>query len=146
MASKTVVRAPFNYDADAVSASVVIECVDESLADQSQLEDSDINVLVRRFGVTGQMPVIERLPMQSDFVRPMDYHTALNAIIAADDAFMELPADLRSRFDHDAGKFVAFCSDEANRDELIKLGLVPKPADPAAPVRVEVVSKAEPAA
>lgn len=143
---KVLVRGAFAYDFEKVSDETGLVCDDESLADQSQLEDSDINVLVRRFGVTGQMPVLERLPIQADFVKPMDYHSALNALMQADSAFNELPAELRSRFDHDPGKFVEFCSDEKNRPELIDLGLVPKDPGPAAPVLVEVVSKAEPAA
>lgn len=65
----------------------------------------------------------------------------MNALIAADDSFMELPADLRARFDHNPGKFVDFCSDAKNRDELIKLGLVPKPADPAGPILVQIKEK-----
>jgi Chlamydia-phage Chp2 scaffold (Chlamy_scaf) len=49
----------------------------------------------------------------------------LNAVIAADAAFMQLPADIRTRFNNDAGAFVDFCSDENNRAEAEKLGLVP---------------------
>lgn len=134
-------RIPFSYDVDAVSTATGLECLDESLADQGGKDEADINTLVKRFGITGTVPVLDRVPLDSDFVGNVDYHSALNALIEADNAFMELPADLRTRFNHNAGDFVKFCSDEANRDELIKLGLVPKPPDPSAPLLVEIAEK-----
>lgn len=145
MAKAILVRSPFAYDADAVSNSTGLACLDESLTDQSGKDDADINTLVRRFGLTGHIPVLDRVPLQSDFVQLTDYHSALNALIAADETFMSLPADLRSRFDHDAGKFVEFCSNPDNRDELLNLGLIDKVVEPV-PMKVEVVNKAEPAA
>ena len=75
-----------------------------------------------------------RAPQYGDFTDAMDYHSALNAVIAADAAFMELPASVRARFSNDAGAFVAFCSDPANRAEAEALGLVmPSPGTVAAP-------------
>jgi hypothetical protein len=37
---------------------------------------------------------------------------------------MALPADIRFRFLNDPGRFVDFCSDPANRDEMSKMGLL----------------------
>lgn len=143
---KFILRQPNAYDVEEVSTVTGLTCLDESLTVQDHAEDADINTLVKRFGITGEIPVLDRVPIQEDFVKAVDYHTALNAMIEADRAFMELPADLRKRFDHDAGKFVAFCSDEKNRDEMINLGLIEKPV-PVAPLEVRVVEpKAEPAA
>lgn len=133
--AKTLVRGVFMYDGDAVSEATGLACRDVSLTSQEDKEDADINVLVRRFGVTGEIPVLDRLPLIEDFVGLTDYHSAMNALVEADRTFMELPAELRARFDHNAGKFVDFCSDEKNRDELVKLGLVEsgaKAPDPAA--------------
>ena len=36
---------------------------------------------------------------------------------------MTMPADVRARFNNDPALFVDFCSDEANLDEMRKLGL-----------------------
>ena len=44
---------------------------------------------------------------------------------------MQLPADVRTRFNNDAGALVDFVSDDANRAEAEKLGLVlPKASEP----------------
>lgn len=146
MASKVLVRKPFDYDSDDVSLANSLECLDESLTVQDHAEDADINVLVKRFGLTGEMPVLDRIPIQEDFVQATDFHSAMLALKEAENSFMELPADLRQRFDHDPGKFVEFCSKSENRDELVKLGLISK-QEPIEPLEVRVVEpKASPAA
>lgn len=117
-------RTPYNYDTMAASDESAITCLDASLAQQHAKEESDINTIVRRFGLTGELPSGVRMPQYGDFVGIGDYHSALNAVKAADSSFMELPADLRTRFDNDPAKFVEFCSDESNRAEAEKLGLV----------------------
>ena len=76
------------------------------------------------------MPSNVRTPQYGDFIEATDYHTALNAVRAADAAFMELPADIRTRFNNDAGAFVDFVSDDSNRAEAEKLGLVLPTAAP----------------
>lgn len=134
---------PFNYDTNAAGDESGLKCEDKSLALQSQAEDADINVILKRFGVTGQMPVSARPVTYQDFEGIFDFRTALEAVRAGEEAFMQLPAEVRSRFSHDPQVFVEFCSDPANLPELRKLGLakevvdgspgepVPAPAAPA---------------
>ena len=124
-------RTPYNYDTNEASDASALECLDPSLAQQHARDESDINTIVKRFGLTGELPSGVRMPQYGDFTEATDYHSAMNAVIAADAAFMQLPADIRTRFNNDAGAFVDFCSDENNRAEAEKLGLVP--AAPAAP-------------
>lgn len=105
-----------------------LRCEDESLASQSALEESDINVLVRRFGLTGELPSGVRAPSYGDFTGLGSYQEALNALVAAQGAFMELPAEIRSTFDNDPHRFVAFCSDDKNYDQMCDWGmLAPEP-------------------
>lgn len=121
------VRDPSNYDVDAESFDSGLACEDESRTIQSQAEDADINVIVRRFGITGVVPQNLAPPTYADFEGIFDFQTAQNALIKARDAFMQLPGDVRKRFGNDPGEFVMFCSDESNLEEMRKLGLaVPK--------------------
>lgn len=128
MKPEVFIRGPFNYDVDEASVESGLECKDESLAVQSQKDESDINVIVKRFGVTGMLPQVPMPPSYEDFTESVsDYRTALDLIREADRSFMALPADVRKRFDNDAGAFVAFASDPGNIEELRKMGLaVPK--------------------
>jgi len=126
------VRSAYNYDRDVESELAGLSCGDPSRTQQQFSEECDINTIVRRFGVTGQVPTTLRAPLQGDF-HVMDYHGAMNALVAASESFEKLPADVRYRFRNDPGLFVEFCSDEANRDEATKLGLrFPQAAAPAA--------------
>lgn len=134
------VRNPYNYDTMEASNESGLKCEDESLAQQHQKEEADINTIVRRFGLTGQLPDNVRIPQYGDFTGITDYQTALNAVKAADEAFMELTADIRSRFENDPEKFVEFCLNAENSEELVKMGLAVKspevveaPKAPAAP-------------
>jgi len=99
--TKVFVRNPYNYDMALASEESGLLCKDPSLAQQHMKDECDINVLVERFGVTGKFPVTAIEPSYGDFSGVGDYHTALNAIKAADTAFMGLPAKLRAKFDHD---------------------------------------------
>jgi len=132
--SAVFLRTPYNYDVIEASDASALVCDDPSLAQQHARDESDINTIVKRFGLTGELPSGVRAPSYGDFTDATDYHTALNAVIAADAAFMQLPADVRTRFNNDAGAFVDFVSDDNNRAEAEKLGLVlPKAASNLAP-------------
>lgn len=132
--SEPFLRTAYNYDRMEVSNETGLDCreLDEdtgelvyrTMAQQHFAEECDINTIVRRFGLTGQLPVGVRMPTYGDFLDVPTYHEAMTAIRQADEAFMMMPADVRARFDNDAGKFVEFCSDEKNRDEAVRLGLV----------------------
>lgn len=141
------VRQPGKYDVDKVSEDNGLRCEDPSLTVQSEKEDADINTIVRRFGLTGQLPQGLRPPSFEDFTEVFDFRSAVEAIGAAEEAFMALPAEVRARFDNSPQEFVAFCSEEkdgklANVAEMRKMGLaVPEvvPAPPPEPMRVRVV-------
>lgn len=127
MIIKPIVRSPFNYDVDEHSNDTGLHCKDDSLTVQADTEDTDINVIVRRFGITGELPQNVRVPLSAEFVDIMDYHSALNQVIAADKAFMSMPAEIRTRFNHDPAELIKFVENPANRDEAIKLGIVNAP-------------------
>lgn len=135
-------RSAFNYDTDMVSEETGLRCEDPSKTQQNQRDEADINTIVRRFGLTGQLPENVRIPQYGDFTGVTDYQTALNAVKAAETAFMVLPADLRAKFDNDPHLYVEFCTNPDNADELVKLGLAvrkeqEKPADKPAEKPVE---------
>lgn len=135
-------RTAYNYDMNMAGDESGIDCLFDrhtgeqtpSKTQQHFAEECDINTIVRRFGLTGQLPTAVRMPTYGDFQNVPTYQEAMNAIRAADEAFMEMPAEVRARFNNDPASFVDFCSDPANKEEARKLGLVDKEeAAPAAP-------------
>lgn len=57
----------------------------------------------------------------------VDYQTALEKCSEAGEAFDAMPSKLRSRFENDPARLLAFLSDVSNRQEAIELGLLPVP-------------------
>lgn len=121
---KPFVRDPYNYDKDEVSNETGLKCEDPSLAQQHMKDECDINVIVERFGVTGQLPVSTLEPTYGDFSGVSDYQDALIKLQQTDADFMALPAAIRARFANDPFELVNFLASEANRDEAIQLGLI----------------------
>ena len=117
-------RTPYNYDTDKVSDETGLSCPEPTLAQQNFKDETDINHIVRQFGLTGELPGKPMSPQYGDFTGVLDYHSAVNAVLAAQDDFMELPAQLRSRFNNDPAQLIDFLDNEQNREEAIKLGLI----------------------
>lgn len=122
--SKIFLRSLGNYDVDKVSVETGLVCDDPSLAQQQFKDECDINTILERFNVTGQLPVSPLQPQFGDFSGITDYQTALNAVLDAQESFDALPARVRERFANDPAAFVDFCLDAANRDEMKALGLI----------------------
>jgi phage internal scaffolding protein len=118
------VKNPITYDRDKNSDLSKLVFVRPTRTQQSFRDECDINSILRKFNVTGQLPVGSVQPQYGDFSGITDYQSALNAVMAAQDSFLELPAKIRARFDNDPALFVEFASDEANKDEMKAMGLL----------------------
>jgi len=129
MIVKLFLRSPYNYDPSLVSEQTGLSCPEPTLAQQQFKDDGDPNVIMRLFAQTGDVGLLQvRNPEYGDFTGISDYHTALNAVVAAQDSFNSLPASVRSRFENDPGRLIDFLSDPSNSDEAVALGLVSKPS------------------
>lgn len=145
---KPFVRTPYNYDRHAASKESAVRMVDRdgvlipSKTVQSEKDNCDINVIVKRFTKTGQLPHASvRVPMQGDFTGVSDFQSAMNAVRASQEAFMAMPASVRSRFANNPDEFVRYCMERdsngklVNVQEMRKMGLA---------VPEEVVLESEP--
>ena len=82
--------------------------MDESKAIQSAEEESNINTIVRRFGISGELPNQVAMPQSGDFTNIPDFHTVMNLVRQAQEEFVRIPADVRARFNNDPGRFMEF--------------------------------------
>lgn len=131
-----------NYDTNAAGDESGLKCEDPSLAIQSQAEDADINVIMKRFGITGVVPTVALPPQFGDFNQLSDYREVMDVMNAANRSFMSLSAEVRARFMNDPLVFVEFAVKPENLDEMRKLGLAPAKVVPpeVVPMKVEVVN------
>ena len=129
MSKKAIfLRTPYNYDTDAASNESGLACEEPSLAQQHFKEECDINTILQKFNISGMLPQSTLSPRYGDFSGIGDYHTALNRVLAAQDEFEALPAQIRARFNNDPAQLIEFLQDENNRPEAEDLGLVEKAA------------------
>lgn len=120
-------RSAYDGFSDVVSAQTGLFCEDPTLAQQQFADEADINTIVNKFLRTGELPDETAKPRYGDFTGAVNnYHDALNLIIEADEAFMQLPAKIRARFNNDAGEYVEFFNNPDNRSEAEDLGLIEK--------------------
>jgi len=119
------IRTPYNYDTNAASDGSSLVCLEPTKAQQHFKDECDINYVLNNFGINA-LSVSPLQPRYGDFTEVVDYHSALNAVIAAEDEFMALPAHIRTRFSNDPAKLIDFLGNDANRQEAESLGLVAK--------------------
>lgn len=114
---------------------------DEDLVQQHMRDECDVNVIMARYQKTGEISHLGAIAgSYGDFSDVTDYKDGLERIIAADAAFMELPSSIRDRFMNDPAKFIEFCANKDNLDELRDMGLAP-PKSVTPSVKVENVEE-----
>lgn len=141
-------RTPYNYDRDAASIEAGLACLDPSLTQQQFVDDADINTIVARFGLTGQMPENLRFPEYGDFTGINNLQDALNVGRAAQEQFMLIPPEVRAEFNNDPAVFLDAVHDERNLPRLRELGLakaLPAIAEKIAQIDAKAVADAQPA-
>lgn len=133
-------RFAFDGLEEAVSLATATFNDGESEVQQSGKDDADINVIVKRFGIGFEMPAARAAAQWGDFSQVTEYQEALHQVMEAQEAFMELPATVRSRFNNQPGEFLEFIHNPANAEEAYKLGLLEVP-DEVPPARVVLTDR-----
>lgn len=117
------------------SKRVMFHFDDPSLTRQEFKDECDLGKIVARFSATPEGR--EALEMARNYVssrfedvsQVTDFRTALEQVNAANEAFMRLPAKVRTRFENDPARFLDFVDDPKNVDELRALGLLESKTD-----------------
>lgn len=133
-------RTPYNYDTNAASDESGLECKDPSRTEQAFKDESDINNLLRRYGIGYEMPETIRMPHYGDFNEVRTFHDLMNAASEARDAFLQMPAHIRAEFNNDPAQFHDAALDPTNREKFKKLGLLDTPETPPEPKTAPTVA------
>lgn len=102
-------------------------CSTPSMTDQSQKAQCDIYNIIDSFAYNGALPTVPAAQF-TDFDFTVDYQTALNTVIDAQERFESLPSNIRERFNNNPAGLLQFLENEDNRAEAISLGLVDGPS------------------
>jgi phage internal scaffolding protein len=121
------------------------ETTGDSMTQQHFAEESEINNILRSHDRNGVIEHIHRgNAIYGDFSNITDFSDALYQIKEAQQEFLNIPSEIREKFQNDAGQFFKFASNPDNLQELRDMGLanpqqsVAMPADiPANPEAVD---------
>lgn len=143
----TEIASAYSYD---LHLSPTVDCViEEGVTKQSFKDECDVNKIIERFERTGELPQGSRVMQYGDFSSVFTFEEAQERLLAAQEAFEELPARVRERFGNDIGVLVEFASREENADEMIALGLLEQTVanddNPDKPLGAEGAPAEEPA-
>lgn len=97
-----------SYDSGEVSAKLATDTGPETLVQQHFADEVDVNTIVRRFGLTRELPIGVAGGVYGDFSGISDYESALEQIERARAGFMALPAPVRERFNNNPGELIKY--------------------------------------
>lgn len=97
--------------------------------------ECDINRIVARIGAGLAAPAVCPSPVFQDISTvPDNLQDALELVRSSNELFASLPSKVRDRFANDPSQLFAFVANASNRDEAVKLGLIPTPVTTPAPM------------
>ncbi len=109
---------------------VTTKSKDDGLTQQAFKEEVDINRIMIKFRKGQVIDHLNRFEGKyADVTGAVDYQEAHAIIARAEEAFMTLPAGIRSDFDNNAQSFLDFAQDPENREAMEDYGLIRR-ADP----------------
>lgn len=109
-------------------------CTMEERRTKSEFKDEcDINLIMARYRKTGVLPesALSAAARYGDFSQVPDFMEMRHKIIAAEEVFAALPAEVRKQFNNDPGAFIDAADTVEGRALMVKLGLGPEaPSSP----------------
>lgn len=110
-----------------IDCQAVKDFPNENRTKQSFLDECDVNNIVRKYDVHGIVPESRGSLVFGDYSDVPSYQDACNIVKRAEDQFLSLDAETRSRFANNPEKFLEFVSDSKNLPEMYRLGLAIEP-------------------
>jgi len=104
------------------SAAHSDELPQESIVQQQFRDEVDVNTIVRRFGLTGQVPAMQGPGVYGDFTGITDYESALARIEETRERFMELPPEVREQFNNNPGELARYVEGSTEEDWKRRFG------------------------
>lgn len=102
---------------------------------QSFKDQCTVSKIVKRFAITGQMPLNARQPTYGDFSGATDLHTAMNLVLSAQNDFDALDPYVREAADNDPELFAEMLCTDEGISKLKAAGLTISEEDISSPPR-----------
>lgn len=132
---------PKNYTATRHPPKVGLTCTSPAQTKQSEKDNCDINLIVKRYATSGVLPQVNVQGLFVDVSSLPDYRAAIDQVAYAESIFRQLTSEQREFFSNDVETFIDFVADSKNTETLQELGLIPGPE-----MAPEATAEAEPKA
>jgi len=102
------------------------------MAQQQYKDSSDINCIMKKYEATGLLSHIRQnaeAGRYAELGEPTDLMEAMTRVDNARKSFMDLPASLRAKCNHEPAKFLEMLKDGSNDEELYQLGIKVRPGN-----------------
>lgn len=136
---KPFFKTNWNHDTDEAARASGTLNLEPSKTQTNQADETRIDVIMRRYGITGPEQLAPPPPSFAEIPEVWDMETVIRIHRDAEDAFMQLPARIRADFDNDLARYVGTVNalQAANNVEGLRalgIDVPPPPAPPPAPV------------
>jgi phage internal scaffolding protein len=123
------------------------EYIHPSLTEQAHKDAVDIKKIIQQYDRTGLITHVNKsVAAYGDFTAVNEYQQSLDIVNKAQEAFNEIPSNVRKKFGNDPGAFFEFATDPKNHEELVEMGLAhPKQGGSAPEAPSEPVTEPNPA-
>ncbi len=102
-----------------------VDVSEGGLTRQSMQDECDINVIMAQYKKSGLLSHVKEHGGDYGEFLAMDFHSAMNAVLEAEEMFATVPSEIRAQFENDPGRFLSFVSEAENEEEMRTLGLLP---------------------
>lgn len=124
-------KTPWNHDTTYEAMRSGTVNLEPTKTQQHQAEETNINVIMKKFGVTGVLPIARLPPSFMDVPDGLDAATARRMLMEGEEAFYQLPAEIRETFGNDLARYMGYVDQRlaaGDTETLRRLGLdIPAP-------------------
>lgn len=103
---------------------VAITFTEPSLTKQEYSREADMNTIIKKYRLTGQLPPTKSFGTYADVSNIGDYQSAVMKVQEAQEVFDSLPARIRSQFENNPAQLIDWVMDPKNKEDAITLGLL----------------------
>jgi phosphotransferase system IIB component len=98
-----------------------------TMTKQALADNANINKLIKKHGITHVVQNMSNLEVLYGEITSYDLQEAMQMNIDAQEAFMEVPSEVRKKFGNDAGAFIDFATNPENISQMREWGMAPPP-------------------
>lgn len=92
--------------------------------EQHHKKECDVNAIISKYDKTGLIMHVQTMEAKYGDVSGADFRAAQDLFLRAQSMFDAMPAEIKKRFNQNAGQFLEFMENPDNREEAIELGLI----------------------